>query len=69
MSTRILDNKVLRYTTGLCTFLAGVLHIALIPLFFTLLPLDVIVFFIVSGQLKCSGSYQLSRNGVNFGIM
>ena len=49
MNTRILDNKVLRYTTGLCTFLAGVLHIALIPLFFTLLTLDVIVFFIVSG--------------------
>ena len=49
MNTRILDNKVLRYTTGLCTFLAGVLHIALIPLFFTLLTFDVIVFFIVSG--------------------
>ena len=49
MNTRLLDNKVLRYTTGLCTFLAGVLHIALIPLFFTLLTIDVIVFFIVSG--------------------
>ena len=33
MNTRLLDNKVLRYTTGLCTFLAGLLHIALIPLF------------------------------------
>ena len=49
MNNLILDNKVLRYTTGLCTFLAGVLHITLIPLFFTLLTLDVIVFFIVSG--------------------
>ena len=49
MNTRLLDNKVLRYTTSLCTFLAGVLHIALIPLFFTLLTIDVIVFFIVSG--------------------
>ena len=49
MNTRLLDNKVLRYTTSLCTFLADVLHIALIPLFFTLLTLDVIVFFIVSG--------------------
>jgi hypothetical protein len=49
MNTQLLDNKVLRYTTGLCTFLAGVLHIALIPLFFTLLTIDVIVFFIVSG--------------------
>ena len=47
MNTRILDNNVLRYTTGLCTFLAGVLHIALIPLFYALLTLDVIVFFIV----------------------
>jgi hypothetical protein len=49
MNTQLLDNKVLRYTTGLCTFLAGVLHILLIPLFFTLLTIDVIIFFIVSG--------------------
>jgi hypothetical protein len=49
MNTRLLDNKVLRYTTALCTFLAGVFHIALVPLYFTLLTIDVIVFFIVSG--------------------
>ncbi|HJT84973.1 MAG TPA: hypothetical protein VJ697_10860 [Nitrososphaeraceae archaeon] len=49
MNTRLLGYTILRYTTCLCTFLAGVLHIALIPLFFTLLTIDVIVFFIVSG--------------------
>jgi hypothetical protein len=49
MNPRLLDNKVLRYSTGICTFIAGVLHIALVPLFFTLLTIDVIVFFIVSG--------------------
>jgi len=42
-------NKVLFYVAAASTFIAGVLHLAIIPMFFTLTPIDVTIFFLVSG--------------------
>ena len=43
------DNKVLFYTAAASTFIAGVLHLAIVPMFFTQMPINVTVFFIISG--------------------
>ena len=43
------DNKVLFYAAAASTFIAGVLHLAIVPMFFTQMPINVTVFFIVSG--------------------
>ena len=32
-----------------CTFIAGVLHLAMVPMFFSQLSIDVTIFFVVSG--------------------
>lgn len=32
-----------------CTFIAGVLHLAMVPMFFAQLSIDVTIFFVVSG--------------------
>jgi hypothetical protein len=42
-------NNVLVYVAAASTFIAGILHIALVPMFFKLMTLDVIIFFSVSG--------------------
>ena len=42
-------NNVLVYAAAASTFIAGILHIALVPMFFKLMTPDVIIFFIVSG--------------------
>jgi len=42
-------NKVLFYVAAASTFIAGVLHLAIIPMFFTVTPIDVTIFFLVSG--------------------
>jgi len=42
-------NKVIFYVAAASTFIAGVLHLAIIPMFFTLTPIDVTIFFLVSG--------------------
>ncbi len=42
-------NKVLFYVAAASTFIAGVLHLAVIPMFFTITPIDVTIFFLVSG--------------------
>ncbi|MFY9872365.1 MAG: hypothetical protein WAK17_21860, partial [Candidatus Nitrosopolaris sp.] len=34
------------------TFIAGVLHLAIIPMFFTLMPMNVTIFFLVSGATQ-----------------
>jgi hypothetical protein len=49
-----LTNRVLLliYVATASTFTAGVLHLALIPMFFTLTPFDVTIFFLVSGAAQ-----------------
>ena len=42
-------NKAIFYAAAACTFIAGILHLAIVPMFFTQLSLDVMIFFIVSG--------------------
>jgi hypothetical protein len=42
-------NRVLFYSAAGATFIAGVLHLALVPMFFELMSLNVMIFFVVSG--------------------
>jgi hypothetical protein len=44
-----LTNKTLFYAAAVSTFIAGVLHLAIVPMFFMLMPINVTVFFIISG--------------------
>ncbi len=44
--------KVLLFAAGASTFVAGVLHLTIIPMFFSQMPLDVTIFFIVSGMAQ-----------------
>jgi hypothetical protein len=44
-----LTNKVIFYVAAASTFVAGVLHLAIIPMFFTRMPMNVTVFFLGSG--------------------
>lgn len=37
------------YLAAASTFIAGILHLAIIPLFFNIMPTDVTVFFLISG--------------------
>ena len=40
---------LLFYAAAASTFIAGVLHLAIVPMFFTQMPINVTVFFIISG--------------------
>ena len=42
-------NRILFYVAAASTFIAGVLHLAIIPMFFALTPVNVMIFFLVSG--------------------
>jgi len=44
-----LRNKVLFYFAAASTAVAGILHLALVPMYFSVMSIDVTVFFIVSG--------------------
>ena len=44
-----MTNKILFYAAAASTFIAGVLHLAIVPMFFTQMSIDVTIFFIVSG--------------------
>jgi hypothetical protein len=44
-----LTNRALFYGAAASTFIAGVLHLAIVPIYFTLMPVDLTIFFIVSG--------------------
>ena len=44
-----LINRVLSYVTAASTFIGGVLHLAIIPMFFAFTPVNVMIFFLVSG--------------------
>ena len=43
------NNKALFYAAASSTFIAGVLHLAIVPMFFTQMSIDITIFFIVSG--------------------
>jgi hypothetical protein len=40
------------YVAAVSTFIAGVLHLAIIPMFFTLMPMNVTIFFLASGATQ-----------------
>jgi uncharacterized membrane protein YuzA (DUF378 family) len=42
-------SNIISYAAAASTFTAGVLHLAIIPMFFTQMPINVTVFFIISG--------------------
>ena len=46
---QLLTNKALFYAAAASTFIAGVLHLAIVPMFFTQMSIDITIFFIVSG--------------------
>jgi hypothetical protein len=50
-----MGNNVLVCAAAASTFIAGILHIALVPMFFKLMTPDVIIFFVVSwlAQIFC----------------
>jgi uncharacterized membrane protein YuzA (DUF378 family) len=45
----LLKSNILFYVAGASTLIAGVLHLAIVPMFFNKMPVNVTVFFIVSG--------------------
>jgi hypothetical protein len=47
-----LTTRILPYVAAASTFIAGVLHLAIIPMFFTLMPMNVTLFFLVSGATQ-----------------
>jgi uncharacterized membrane protein YuzA (DUF378 family) len=49
VQVRPLTVKPLLYAAAASTLIAGVLHLAIVPMFFTQMSIDVTVFFIVSG--------------------
>jgi uncharacterized membrane protein YuzA (DUF378 family) len=44
-----LTSNILFYAAAASTFIAGVLHLAIVPMFFTQMPINATVFFIISG--------------------
>jgi uncharacterized membrane protein YuzA (DUF378 family) len=44
-----LKSQILFYIAAASTFIAGALHIAIVPMFFDKMPTNVTIFFIVSG--------------------
>jgi len=49
MQIKILKNQILFYVAAASTFIAGMLHLAIVPMFFNKMPVNVIIFFIISG--------------------
>src|ERR671927_1135661 len=45
----LLNNQILFYGAAASTFIAGVLHLAIVPMFFDKMPTNVTIFFIISG--------------------
>ena len=44
-----MKNQIFFYSAAASTFIAGVLHLAIVPMFFNKMPTNVTIFFIVSG--------------------
>lgn len=51
-NSNILIERVLLYSAAVFTSIAGVLHLALVPMFFKQMSLDAMIFFIVSGMAQ-----------------
>ena len=49
VQARPLTAKALFYAAGASTLIAGILHLAIVPMFFTQMTIDTTIFFIVSG--------------------
>ena len=49
VQARPLTAKALFYAAGASTLIAGILHLAIVPMFFTQMSIDITIFFIVSG--------------------
>jgi hypothetical protein len=47
-----LTNKALFYAAAASTFIAGALHLAIVPMFFTQMSIDITIFFIVSAIIQ-----------------
>ena len=47
-----MTNKALFYAAAASTFIAGALHLAIVPMFFTQMSIDITIFFIVSGIIQ-----------------
>jgi hypothetical protein len=45
----LLKNQILSYVAAASTFIAGTLHLAIVPMFFNKMPANVTIFFIISG--------------------
>jgi uncharacterized membrane protein YuzA (DUF378 family) len=45
----LLKNQILIYGAAACTFIAGILHLALVPMYFDKMPTNVTIFFIIAG--------------------
>ena len=45
----LLKNQILIYGAAASTFIAGVLHLTIVPMFFNKMPANVTIFFIISG--------------------
>jgi uncharacterized membrane protein YuzA (DUF378 family) len=45
----LLKNQILIYGSAVSTFIAGVLHLALVPMYFDKMPINVTIFFIITG--------------------
>ena len=44
-----MTSKALLYAAGASTLIAGILHLAIVPMFFTQMTIDITIFFIISG--------------------
>ena len=42
-------SSILFYAAAASTFIAGALHLAIVPMFFTQMPINATIFFIISG--------------------
>jgi uncharacterized membrane protein YuzA (DUF378 family) len=45
----LVKNQILIYGSAVSTFIAGVLHLALVPMYFDKMPTNVTIFFIIAG--------------------
>jgi hypothetical protein len=61
-----LINRVLFYIAAASTFIAGVLHLAIIPMFFMLMPMNVTIFFLVSGAAQVCWVIPVLKRWNNF---
>jgi hypothetical protein len=52
INLNINPSRVTFYVAAASTVIAGVLHLAIIPMFFTLMPMNVTIFFLVTGATQ-----------------